>query len=196
MICTFYAQGRFLTLFFFQGKASLDIPNLRGDTPLSMLQSQLGTVWISPKVAEKVREKIQMQQQKNLISKLMLDKRFRWWTMIATPFLVYYLVGLLLSADILFIIKVFLLTCIYAICYTIGKQLFDDTLMSLLPLRIYMSTKLWFYVTWMTYFAPIVSVTTTFLFLGCSALLWLCFWQSWRGDPGIIRPTQEQRLRV
>lgn len=159
-------------------------------------QQQLGTVWISPKVAEKVKEKFQMQQQKNVVTKLMFDKRFRYWAMITTPFLTFYLIGLLFSADFLFIIKIFLLTCLYAICYTLGKRLFDETLMSLLPLSIYMATKLWFYVTWMTYIAPIVSVTTTFVFLGCSALLWICFWKSWRGDAGIIRPTQEQRFRV
>lgn len=147
-------------------------------------------------MAEKVREKAQMQQKKNVCTKLMLDKRFRWWTMIATPFLVYYLIGVLFSSDLLLIIKILLLSSLYAICYFIGKKCFDDNLMSLLPLSVYMSTKLWFYVTWMTYIAPIVSVITTFLFLGLSGLLWICFWKSWRGDAGIIRPSQEQRFRV
>lgn len=161
-----------------------------------MMQSQLGQIWMSPKVTEKVKEKAQLEQRRGKLTKLMLDKRFRWWAMIGTPFLVYYLVGLLFSSDILFIIKFILVVCLYAVCHTVGKRLFDDTLMALLPLSIYMSTKLWFYVTWMTYIAPLVSFTTTLGFLVCSGLLWICFWKSWRGDPGIIQPTQEQRFRT
>lgn len=116
--------------------------------------------------------------------------------MIVMPFLVYYLIGVLFSSDLFFIIKFFLIGCMYAVFYTIGRKLFDDTLMALLPLSVYMSTKLWFYVTWMTYIAPIVSFFTTLGFLICSGLLWVCFWKSWRGDPGIIQPSHEQRLRT
>lgn len=161
-----------------------------------MLQAHLGSVWIGSKVAEKVKEKIQMQQKRNFVTKLMLDKRFRHWAMIATPFLVYYLIGLLFSANTLFIIKFFLSGCLYAVVWTVGKRLFDETLMALLPLSIYMGTKVWFYVTWITYIAPQVSTMTTMGFLICSAFLWMCFWKSWRGDPGIIQPTKEQRYRV
>lgn len=161
-----------------------------------MLQAHLGSVWIGTKVAEKVREKIQMQQKRNFLTKLMLDKRFRYWVMIATPFLVYYLIGLLFSANTYVIIKFFLSGCLYAVVWTIGKKLFDETLMALLPLSIYMGTKVWFYVTWLTYIAPQVSTVTTMGFLICSGFLWICFWKSWRGDPGIIQPTKEQRYRV
>lgn len=161
-----------------------------------MLQAHLGSVWIGTKVAEKVREKMQLQQKRNVITRLMVDKKFRYWAMIATPFLVYYLIGLLFSANLLFVIKFFLCGCLYAVVWTIGKKLFDETLMSLLPLSIYLGTKVWFYVTWMTHIAPNVSPLTTMGFLACSGLLWICFWKSWRGDPGIIQPTQEQRLRV
>jgi len=116
--------------------------------------------------------------------------------MCATPFLIFYIVGLIFSADLLYIIKFFLLGCIYAIGHTIGRTLFDEYLMSLLPLSCYMATKLWFYVTWLAYIAPIVSLINTIGFLLCSGLLWVCFLKSWRGDPGVIRPTQEQRFRV
>lgn len=116
--------------------------------------------------------------------------------MVATPFLTFYLAGLICSADTLLIIKMFLMTCLYAVAYTIGKTMFDDHLMSLLPLSVYLATKLWFYVTWFVYISGAVSFLTTVLFLASSSLLWLCFLKSWRGDPGVIRPTQEQRFRV
>lgn len=116
--------------------------------------------------------------------------------MIATPFLTFYLAGLICSADTLIIIKLFLMTCLYGIAHTIGKTMFDDYLMALLPLSVYLATKLWFYVTWLVYIVNSVSFLSTVLFLASSSLLWLCFLKSWRGDPGIIQPTQEQRFRV
>lgn len=125
-----------------------------------------------------------------------IEQRIRWYTMTAMPFLVFYAAGLIFSADLLLIVKFFLLGCLYAVGHTIGKTMFDEHLMTLLPLSVYLATKLWFYVTWFAYFADTMPFMTTVLFLASSSLLWYNFWKSWRGDPGIIRPTQEQRLRV
>lgn len=47
-----------------------------------------------------------------------------------------------------------------------------------------------------SYVSPVVSGWTTIMFFACSGLLWVCFLKSWRGDPGVITPTQEQRFRV
>lgn len=127
---------------------------------------------------------------------LVLLQQVRWWSMVATPFLTFFLAGMIFSADTLYIIKLFLLTCVYIVAHTVGRTMFDEHLMSLLPLSVYIATKVWFYVTWLFYFVDTVSYMTTAMFLACSSLLWICFWKSWRGDPGIIRPTQEQRFRV
>lgn len=64
----------FLSLFFFKGKASLDIANLRGDTPLKMLQVNAGSMWIGTKVMERIREESQSSQRQSFIVKLTLDK--------------------------------------------------------------------------------------------------------------------------
>lgn len=161
-----------------------------------MLQSQIGSFWISPKVAEKLRELGQMQQRRNFLVRCSVDKRVRWWTMVATPFLVFYLAGLIFSSDLLYIIKFFLLGCLYAVTHTVGRAMFDDHLMTLIPLSVYLATKFWFYVTWLVYIAPAVSAWLTLAFLASSGILWWCFLKSWRGDPGVIRPTQEQRMRT
>lgn len=175
-----------------KGKASLDIPNLRAETPLNMLQQHVGSLWISSKVADKVKELTRQQQKHqkylgclNFLIRISFDKRLRWYSMIATPFLVFYLVGLIFSLNILFLIKLFLLLCLYAISYTLGQILFDEHLLTLLPLSVYGATKLWFYVTWFTYIAPTVSIYVTFIFTLCSGCLWYTFLKSWRGDPGV-----------
>lgn len=72
--------------------------------------------------------------------------------------------------------------------------MFDDKLLQLLPLSIYMATKIWFYITWLLYIAPIASIMTTILFIMSSFGLWYFFLQSWKGDPGIIKASMEERF--
>ncbi|XP_023168907.1 palmitoyltransferase Hip14 [Drosophila hydei] len=180
-----------------KSKASLDVPNLRAETPLSMLESQTGAIWIGAKVMDRVREAaLTSQQRRSLVSKLRHDKRLRWWSMVACPFTAFYLAGIVFTINTLYIIKFFLLGCLYAIFHTIGKTLFDEHLMALLPLSVYLATKAWFYVTWLMYIDDAVSLATTVCFLISSLALWVCFLKSWKGDPGIIRPTREQRFKT
>lgn len=59
-----------------------------------------------------------------------------------------------------------------------------------------LSQQVWFYITWLLYITPIVSTLTTISFLLSSGGLWYFFIRSWRGDPGIIKPTMEMRHRT
>lgn len=52
----------------------MDITNLRGDTPLSMLQVHAGSVWIGSKVIEKIRELNQSQQRRHMFVRIPMDK--------------------------------------------------------------------------------------------------------------------------
>lgn len=181
-----------------KGNASLEIPNLRGDTPLTMLKvnANLGSIWIGSKVAEKVNEVDHASNPRGLFVRLALDKRICFWSMIGTPFIVFYLAGMLFAIDTLYIIKIFLFACLYAVAHTVRRFFFNDHLMALLPLSVYMTTKIWFYITWVVYIAPVVSPVVTIAFLVCSAGLWYFFLKSWRSDPGVIRATQELRIKT
>lgn len=48
--------------------------NLRGDTPLKMLQINTGSIWIGQKVMERICEENQANQRRNFLVKLTLDK--------------------------------------------------------------------------------------------------------------------------
>lgn len=165
-----------------------------------MLYSSLGSIWITEKIRNRVMDEHQ-RQYKSSQSRLrwfyrfIYDKRVRWWSMTGTPFLVFYLAGLIFNIDALFPVKLGLLAGLYGFAHIIGRLLFDDQLLTLLPMSIYMATKLWFYVTWFTYIAPTVSLIASFLFLASSSLLWYCFLKSTQ-DPGVIKPTKEQRFRT
>ncbi|XP_072385791.1 palmitoyltransferase Hip14 isoform X2 [Diabrotica undecimpunctata] len=57
-----------------QGHASLYTPNNRGETPLSMLQSQVGSIWVSPKVTEVIKEHSHISKSPNFLYKITKDK--------------------------------------------------------------------------------------------------------------------------
>lgn len=196
-------------MLFFQGKSSLDIPNLRSDTPVSMLQTQVGALWISPRVMERLRELGHVHHLPGdrwssprfrylccWMRWCRSDKRVRWWCMAGTPFLVFYLAGLLFGSDLSYMVKIVLFLVLFQVAHVIGKNVLDDRLKTQLPLSVYMATKFWFYATWFAYIAPTVSFAVSLLFTLCSAVLWWCFWRLWRGDPGVIQPTHDQRVRT
>lgn len=132
-------------LIFLKGKACLDIPNLRGDTPLKMLQQHLGSVWLGDKINEKIKELTQQQNHakrgRRCLIRLTSDKRLRFWTMVSLPFMFFYATGQIISISTYFVIKIFLVGCLYAISSTIGRWMFDEQLLTLLPLSIYLATK-------------------------------------------------------
>ncbi|KAJ8986067.1 hypothetical protein NQ317_003361 [Molorchus minor] len=179
-----------------QGRASLNIPNNRGETPLSMLQSQLGSIWVSQKVADIIKEQTYASNSRNILHKITKDKRMRWWCMVGTPFMAFYIAGAILSTNLIILIKIFLLVCLYIVIHFVGQILYDDRLMALLPLSIYLSSKMWFYFTWWIYIRPSVTVVTTVVFFSSSLLLWYCFLKSWLGDAGIVNTSQQLQFRT
>ena len=54
----------------------------------------------------------------------------------------------------------------------------------------------WMYVTWIVWITPVVDPWLTLIFLGSSLLLWYNFIRAWRGDPGVLNNTQEEKYRV
>lgn len=116
--------------------------------------------------------------------------------MVGTPFVAFYVAGIIFNSDTKLLIKMFLLTCEYIVLHYIGQLLYDDKLMALLPLSIYLATKLWMYVTWVLYIMPHISFLVNVVFFSSSGLLWYFFVKSWRGDPGVILATRDLQFKV
>ncbi|XP_041973310.1 palmitoyltransferase Hip14 [Aricia agestis] len=178
------------------GNASLDVPNLRGVTPLAMMQSYADSLWVGAKVSDKIKEHTLATSKKNFIRRLAYDKKFRWWCVVSVPFVAFYVTGLLLEADAPYALKALLLLCFYALLHFLTNALFDDDLKNIFPLSVYLATKVWFYITWMAFVAPAVSAAATAGFLLCSLALWYTFLRSWRSDPGVIAASRAERMRT
>lgn len=110
-----------------------------------MLQQHLGSAWLGDKITEKVKDLTKQQNHakkgRRCLLRLKSDKRLHFWTMASLPFIFFYGTGQILSINTLFIIKLFLVGCLYAVASTIGRWMFDDKLLTLLPLSIYLATK-------------------------------------------------------
>ncbi|XP_061705931.1 palmitoyltransferase Hip14 [Cydia pomonella] len=181
------------------GNAPLDVPNLRGATPLAMLQAAAGTgrdSWIGSKVLEKVREHELKHSRPNLLRRLLYDKKLRWWVVVLAPFVAFYLSGLVLESRARYAVKALLLLALSAALHALGSALLDDDLKNIFPLSVYLATKAWFYITWAVFLVGAAGWRATLLFLLCSAALWHFFLKSWRSDPGVIRASTRDKFRT
>lgn len=61
--------------------------------------------------------------------------------MISTPFIVFYIVGLVLQLDMLYLLKIALFMTVYLVVYGISRILFDERLMTVMPMAVYLATK-------------------------------------------------------
>lgn len=180
----------------FKGKANLDLTNQRGDTPLQLLQQHISARWIHYEVLEKVKDITQKRSKVNFLMKITMNQRIRWWTLVIIPFVFLFTIGLIVSIAIFFFVKVIIIVMFCAIISVIKRIMLDDNLQSQLPLYSYWASKAFFYVSWAIYISPVVSSYTTLSFVILNVLLWLSFLRLWKGDPGIIKLTHNQRLKT
>lgn len=180
----------------FKGKANLDIRNQRGDTPLQLLQQHISSKWIHYEVVDRIKDITQQRSNASVLLKITMNQRFRWWTLVIMPFIILFTIGLIVSTEIFFFVKAIIIIAFCAIISLIKRIMLDDNLQMQLPLYFYWASKAFFYVSWAVYIGPVVSSFATFLFLIANILLWLCFLRLWKGDPGIIKLTHNQRLKT
>jgi membrane protein implicated in regulation of membrane protease activity len=77
-----------------------------------------------------------------------------------------------------------------------NEFVFDERLFHILPLSIYFANTFFFYITWLFFVTPHVSAMTTLVFLALSVVLWYNFMKSWKGDPGLVKSSEDQRYRA
>ncbi|KAK8391811.1 hypothetical protein O3P69_017445 [Scylla paramamosain] len=173
--------------------ANVDIANARGESAYSLIMKRK-TQWLDKKVLEKIQE--MQKSSRNICYRISNDKTLRYWTMMGTPFLVFYAVGLVLQLNLLYVLKIGIFTALYIIIYGVSRILFDERLMTVMPMAVYLATKFWCYVTWVLYIHEYAGPSTTGLFFLSSLLLWYNFVRAWRGDPGVITADQAQKYQT
>lgn len=170
--------------------ADLDVPNFQNETPMTLLGPHIGAAWLGHKISHDIKEK----QGKSRV--WCRDKRIRYYCMAITPFIVFYLIGMILKTNVDYLIKLGAFILLYIGVYIAKSLLFDERLCNILPMSIYISTKTWIYITWIFWLGVHASWYLWLMLFTGSVPLWICFIQSWRGDPGIVSGIHEEKLNT
>ncbi|XP_043259622.1 palmitoyltransferase Hip14 isoform X2 [Colletes gigas] len=170
--------------------ASLDVPNMRDETAMTLLGRHIGAAWLGHKINQEIKEK------QGRTRTWCRDKRMRWYCMISTPFIVFYVIGLILQCGLDYLDKLGAFVILYMALYLANHFVFDERLCHILPMSIYLATKMWIYFTWIFWLGIHAAWYLWLLLVGGSVPLWICFLQSWRGDPGVITATHEDKLNT
>ncbi|CAN7998292.1 unnamed protein product [Ixodes hexagonus] len=168
--------------------------NSQGDTP-RMMAEKLKSAWITDLLLE--AEKKREVRQSNFLVRIIRDKTLKYWTMFCSPFVIFYVVGLVLDSQETHLVKFglfFIMCCVSAF---LSRLLFDDRVMNVLPMSVYMATKFWMYVTWVTdLWRYVGGFWANAGFVVSSVPLFYSFYKSWRSDPGIISANTQQKYRT
>ncbi|XP_011694791.1 PREDICTED: palmitoyltransferase ZDHHC17 isoform X1 [Wasmannia auropunctata] len=173
-----------------QHGASLDLPNFQNETPMTLLGPHIGAAWLGHKISHEIKEK------QGRTRTWCRDKRIRWYCMASTPFIAFYVIGMVLQSGWDYLLKLGAFITLYVAVYLMNHFVFDERLFHILPMSIYLATKMWIYVTWIFWLGIHAAWYLWLLLVGGSVPLWICFLQSWRGDPGIITATHEDKLNT
>ncbi|XP_012279856.1 palmitoyltransferase Hip14 isoform X1 [Orussus abietinus] len=173
-----------------QHGAALDVPNFQNETPQTLLSPHIGAAWLGHKVSQEIREK------QGRTRAWCRDKRVRWYCMVSTPFILFYLIGMVFQSGLDYLMKLGAFLTLYIAVYLAKHFLYDERLFHVLPMSIYLATKMWIYVTWIFWLGVHAAWYLWLLLVSGSVPLWICFLQSWRGDPGVITATQEDKLNT
>ena len=116
--------------------------------------------------------------------------------MLSMPFILFWSIGMIFNLQLDYLVKLGLFVLVYIYANLMSEFVFDERLFNILPLSIYFANKFYFYLTWLYFVYSYVHTMTTVLFLVFSTCLWYNFMKAWKGDPGLIKQTEDQRYRA
>ncbi|KAI8440668.1 hypothetical protein MSG28_001866, partial [Choristoneura fumiferana] len=181
------------------GNAPLDVPNLRGATPLGMLQAAAGGGGgpAGGGGGRGGRRPLDRHQGDGARARprAALDAAPPAATL-ALRQEVPVVGGGGGAARARYALKALLLLALSAALHALAAALMDDDLKNVFPLSVYLATKAWFYITWAVFVCGAAGWRASLLFALCSALLWHFFLRSWRSDPGVIRASTRDKFRT
>lgn len=133
---------------------------------------------------------------KSPLKKFLENRNVHLAAMTCLPMIVLLCCGAIFASSHDYLVKGLLLFGLYLYVNTNARLMFDERLLNVMPISIYVCSKLWFYYVWLLHIHPFVGTATTLAFLTSSASLWYCFLKTWRGDPGVVSANREDRMRT
>ena len=134
------------------------------------------------------------KRNKNVLSKCLNHRDVRYVAMMSLPAIVFYFIGLILQQDMIYLLKIGAFMVLYLLVYMVSQLLFDERQTNIVPIAIYLGTKVWFYLTWIVLIHEAVGMKFSMFFLLTSLLLWYNFLKSWKGDPGAVKADMPNKV--
>ncbi|XP_033121376.1 palmitoyltransferase ZDHHC17-like [Anneissia japonica] len=178
-----------------RANADTYIENVKGETCLKIAIAKKRGYIVNQ--IQDSRGEIPFASRYSFLQSVQANKDVRRKVMMGTPFVIMFLIGFIPELSLHWFVKIILAAVAYGVCYFVSGLFFDPRLMTILPLYIYLATKLYMYSSWFIFFWPYVSdwhIQVPFVFN--SIFLWYNFWKAWRSDPGVIKVSQEHRKAV
>lgn len=179
-----------------KGKANLDIKNHRGDSTLQLLQQHIGSRWIHYEVIEKIKDVTQQRSKTTILMKIMMSEKIKFWTLVTVPFIFIFSIGIILATNLFFLLKILLISVFMLGVSLVKKIMLNEDLRAQLPLYFYWASKAFFYVSWVFYISPVVSIMTSVFFVCLNIVLVICFVTLWKGDCGVIKHSRNHQLNT
>ncbi|GFQ94500.1 palmitoyltransferase ZDHHC17, partial [Trichonephila clavata] len=131
-----FARNTSAVVLLLKAGASVDERNAEKDTPITMAK-RLNQTFVLKRLedAKKDREK------KPYCLAIYRDKKLRYGCMVGSPFIVFYIIGALLESRESYLVKAGLLLILTLTISIAGRLLFDDRILNILPISVYLSTK-------------------------------------------------------
>ncbi|XP_026271983.1 palmitoyltransferase Hip14 isoform X1 [Frankliniella occidentalis] len=175
--------------------ANLTTRNNTGQTPYDLLKGNRD-MFLSEKVLEKMEEVERNSRPKSTCDRLTKNKKVKVWITGLIPASGIFIIGQLFQSSIPVPIKCVILLLSYVFGYFARPYVCNDKYFTVLPLATYFGTKFWVYMTWLVWIVPHVNIWSTIAMLISSILLWYNFLKVWKGDPGIVSSTREEKFRL
>lgn len=177
-----------------EANAKIDVQNNKGQTPIDMaVAAKL------PSVVRKLRLAMEQQDTKNsnCLSRFYRNKETRRRVMWVFPFIALFVVGYIPEMTAPVFTKILYVLLAAAAYFCLRTFFFDERMMNIVPLPLYLATKVWMYYTWFFYCIPYVdSMKLNILFTINTVLLTYNFVKAWKCDPGFIKTEREQKMQT
>ncbi|XP_033751574.1 palmitoyltransferase ZDHHC17-like [Pecten maximus] len=174
--------------------ANLDALNAKRQTPIDLAAMHKHTA-----VVKRLHEmRIELgYDTRHCLQKYTNDKNVRRKVMLVFPFIALWAIGAIPEMEADWYVKLALAAVGIVIWKVVAHFFFDDKMMVVMPISIYLATKLWMYYTWFAYLVPYIQSTEkNILFTLNTLLLTYNFWKAWRTDPGYIETDRTDKVKV
>lgn len=170
--------------------APTHLTNQQGDTAGDLACRQSAT-WLGIELLARLR---QSPETANTRSKPR-DTYLPMGIGITVAFTGFFLIGAIFCLNTDILVKIGLLLLLYIVVYFGAnwpfatqrqQQRCQQLLMDVLPVSVYLATKVWLYLTWILYLYGYQEPASLLCFASCSALLWWSFFRCCFGDPGYL----------